>query len=56
MQDRPFVIRLIEDGGGESPGVVSFSEHYVTPAEEVGQVDRTCASFRRQRRRGQRRL
>ena len=37
-QDRPFVIRLIEDGGGESPGVVSFSEHYLTPAEAEGQA------------------
>ena len=38
VEDRPFVIRLLQDGGGESPGVVSFSDYYVTPAEEDGQA------------------
>ena len=32
------MIRLLQDGGGESPGVVSFSDYYVTPGEEDGQA------------------
>ena len=37
-RDQPFVIRLLQDGGGESPGVVSFGDYYVTPGEEDGQA------------------
>ena len=36
--DQPFVIRLLQDGGGESRAWVSFGDYYVTPGEEDGQA------------------
>ena len=35
-QDRPFAVRLLGDGGGDSPGVLSFSEPYIESNEVDG--------------------
>ena len=35
-QDRPFAVRLLGDGGGDSPGVLSFSEPYAVSDEVEG--------------------